>query len=88
MKRKLAQTAASGLSAKKINVSAIKGEPGTGFEKRGDKGPFQCSNCEYFMCKSCWQKDMKRMSRQPRLPDGTVKVSAEDCCEYVTRIGK
>lgn len=70
-----------------IDVSAIKGEPGTGFEQRGDKGPFECGNCEYFTGRSCSQKDMRRMSKQSRLPDGTVKVDADDCCEYIERKG-
>lgn len=68
-----------------IDVSAIKGEAGTGFEKRGDKGPFECGSCEYFTGHSCREKNMRRMSKQPRLPDGTVKVDEDDCCEYIER---
>lgn len=71
-----------------LDVKAIKGEAGTGFEKRGDKGPFECGNCEYFDGKSCGQKDMMKQSKQPRLANGRVKVDAEDCCEYVERVGE
>lgn len=76
-----------------INQSEIKGEPGTGFEKRSNKGPFECGNCKYFSMKNghpgaCNQEDMMRKSKQPRWPDGTVVIDALDCCEYVDRIGK
>lgn len=72
-----------------INVKALKGEEGTGFEKRGTKGPFECGNCEYFKGgNSCHQEDMMKRSRQPKWPDGSVKVDALDCCEYVERVGK
>jgi hypothetical protein len=73
-----------------VNAAAIKGEPGTGFEKAGDLGEFECGNCEYFDAKAsaCSQKDMKKKSKQPRLKDGRVSVNAEDCCEYVSRIGR
>jgi hypothetical protein len=72
-----------------VNVQAITGEQGTGFEKRGSKGPFECGNCEYFKgSNACHQEDMKRYSKQPKWPDGTVKVDSADCCEYVERIGK
>lgn len=72
-----------------INVKALKGEEGTGFEKRGNKGPFECSNCEYFKGgNSCHQEDMMKLSRQPRWPDGSIKVEPQDCCEYVEREGK
>jgi len=72
-----------------INIKALKGEEGTGFEKRGTKGPFECGNCEYFNgTNACKQPDMKKLSRQPKWPDGTVVVEPSDCCEYVERIGK
>lgn len=72
-----------------INIEAIKGEPGTGFEKRGGKGPFECGNCEYFKSgNSCHQKDMMKLSKQPRHKDGSVVVDAPDCCEYVERVGE
>lgn len=72
-----------------LNQSAVKGEPGTGFEKRGSLGPFECGNCEYFdvTAGACDQRDMKRLSQQPRLVDGRVSVDAADCCEYVERLG-
>jgi hypothetical protein len=73
-----------------INESAIKGEAGTGFEKAADLGEFECGNCEYFdaTAGACDQDDMKEKSKQPRLSDGRVMVAAEDCCEYVERLGK
>jgi hypothetical protein len=70
-----------------LNASAIKGEPGTGFEERGTKGPFECGNCRYFDPGACHQKDMIAKSKRPRNADGSVKVDAPDCCEYVDRIG-
>ena len=71
-----------------LNLKAIRGEPGTGFEKAGRLGEFECGNCRYFRDGGCSQKDMKKNSKQPRLPDGRVKVDAEDCCEFVARVGK
>ena len=71
-----------------INSSAVKGEPGTGFEKAGNLGEFECGNCEYFDGKSCGQADMMKDSKQPKLENGRVKVSEEDCCEYVHRVGR
>jgi RNA polymerase subunit RPABC4/transcription elongation factor Spt4 len=72
-----------------INVKALKGEEGTGFEKRGNMGPFACYNCEYFVGgNACNQEDMKKLSRQPRWPNGTVVVTGPDCCEYIERVGK
>lgn len=83
---------ALGLGKKKpelvhINQFAIKGEPGTGFEKRGKKGPFECGNCEYYKEGSCGQKDMMAKSKEPKLPNGRIKVAATDCCEYIERNG-
>jgi hypothetical protein len=72
-----------------INLAAIKGEPGTGYEPAGDLGEFECENCKYFTApNACDQKDMKAKSKQPRLPDGKVKVDPEGCCEYVSRVGR
>lgn len=72
-----------------VNIEAIKGESGTGFEKRGNRGPFECGNCGYFKNgNACNQKDMMRYSKQPKWPDGTVVVGAPDCCSFVERIGK
>lgn len=75
-----------------MDIHAIKGEKGTGFEKAGTKGPFECGNCRYFIGgpggQGCGQADMKRHSRQPRLPDGRVQVDGDDCCEFVYRIGR
>lgn len=71
-----------------VNAAAIKGEPGTGFEKRSDKGPFECGNCEYFdsAAGACDQWDMKQKSKQPRLDDSRVSVAHDDCCEYLSRM--
>jgi hypothetical protein len=72
-----------------INISAIHGEEGTGFEKDNNKGEFECGNCRYFANgNACTQKDMKAKSKQPRHPNGDVVVDEEDCCEFVDRIGK
>jgi hypothetical protein len=66
--------------------SEIHGEKGTGFEKRGSKGPFQCGNCRYFDDGLCHQKTMGKESKQPRR-DGYPEVGLEDCCEYIERRG-
>lgn len=71
-----------------INQFAIKGEKGTGFEEREEKGPFECRNCEYFKNNSCGQEDMMKKSKRPRTPNGRVKVGPLDCCEYIDRTGK
>ena len=70
-----------------IEQSAVKGEAGTGFEKRGSKGPFECGNCEYFKDGHCGNKIMMARSKQPKDSAGHVEVDAGDCCEYVERIG-
>lgn len=72
-----------------IDPFAIKGEAGTGFEKAANLGEFECENCHFFDAKAgaCNQETMKALSNQPRLADGRVMVEAEDCCEYVDRIG-
>ena len=72
------------------DVFAIKGESGTGFEKAGNLGEFECENCRYFdaAAGACDQSDMKLMSKQPRLADGRVVVAGDDCCTYVDRVGK
>lgn len=73
-----------------IDIDAIRGECGTGFEKAGDMGEFECGNCIYFdaAAGACSQVDMMHLSKQPRLTDGRVAVDEEDCCTYVTRKGK
>ena len=72
-----------------LDVFAIQGERGTGFEKAGDLGEFECGNCIFFDASAgaCNQADMKAISQQPRLADGRISVDAEDCCTYVQRIG-
>jgi len=73
-----------------INSASVKGEPGTGFEKRkqgGKSGPFECSNCEHFKNgNACDQKDMMKNSKEPKHPNGTIKVSGLDCCDYIERV--
>jgi hypothetical protein len=73
-----------------IDSAHVKGEPGTGYESRGSKGPFECQNCEYYRPSnsSCGQEDMVSVSKQPKTSDGRVKVDPKGCCEYVERIGK
>lgn len=72
-----------------IDSSKVHGEPGTGYEPPAGKGPFECGNCEYFRPgeSSCGQETMRKVSKQPRLGDGRVKVDAHGCCEYVERKG-
>ena len=72
------------------DVFAIQGEMGTGFEKAGNLGEFECENCFYFDAAegACNQETMRAISKQPRLADGRVAVAPEDCCEYVKRMGK
>ncbi len=72
---------------KLVNSNHVKGEHGTGFEKRGNKGPFECGNCKHFTGKSCNQPDMVKMSTLTRL-NGNPVVNSDDCCEYVDRVGK
>jgi hypothetical protein len=73
-----------------LDIFAVQGEQGTGFEKAGTLGEFECGNCLYFDASAgaCNQADMKKFSKQPRLADGRVSVAEEDCCEYVKRVGK
>ena len=71
-----------------INQSQVRGESGTGFEKRGDRGPFECGNCIFFDRSKCHQKTMMAESKQPKDQDGYPEVNAEDCCEYVSRRAK
>ena len=71
-----------------INSKSVKGEPGTGFEEGGDMGPFECGNCHYFDKDHCEQADMKKLSKQPRNAQGYPMVDGDDCCEYVSRVGK
>lgn len=72
-----------------INVAAIKGETGTGYEPSAGKGPFSCANCEYFRATdtSCSQKDMIKYSRQPRTKDAQPIVDPYGCCEFIERMG-
>lgn len=69
-----------------IDSTQVQGEPGTGYEGP-EKGPFECSNCEYFNG-TCGQKTMMARSRLPKTPEGRVKVDPKGCCEYVERKGK
>lgn len=72
-----------------VKQSQVRGEPGTGYEN-GKLGEFECENCSWFSSSdsSCGQATMVRISKQPRLPSGRVKVDPEGCCSYVHRIGK
>lgn len=73
--------------ALQIDSSKVHGEPGTGYEPPEGKGPFQCSNCHYFDGASCGQSTMMKVSRQPKVEGGRVKVDPAGCCEYVERKG-
>lgn len=72
-----------------VDEKAIKGERHTGFEKRGRLGAFECGNCSYFdeRSSSCHEENMMKYSKQPKLRDGTILLAADDCCEYIDRIG-
>lgn len=73
---------------RQINSRHVHGETGTGYEAFDDKGEFECSNCRWFREPDrCHQSDMKERSRQPRHPDGSVKIDPEGCCDYVYRKG-
>jgi hypothetical protein len=84
----IAVTSGKKSKAASFNLAAIKGEPGTGFEKAGTLGEFECGNCSFFENQGCYQKDMKGKSKEPRNKDGSVEVAEEDCCEYVDRVGR
>jgi hypothetical protein len=72
-----------------INISGIKGEPGTGYEDGKDKGEFECRNCSFYRLSnsSCGQKEMIEKSKQPVTLDGRRSVDPEGCCEFVDRVG-
>ena len=71
-------------------VGKILGEPITGYEAPKGLGEFECENCRFYRASdsSCGQITMKRHSKQPRTDDGRIKVDAEGCCEFISRIGK
>jgi hypothetical protein len=76
-------------AARNVSGSDIAGEPGTGFEERGDLGPFECGNCKSFdQDNGCHNKNMMAKSKRPRKPDGRIQVTAPDCCEYIHRMGR
>lgn len=71
-----------------IDQSQVKGAPGTGFEKSGNKGPFECGNCSHMYKGYCHQSIMIKLSRgMPTDSSGNPKVGEHDCCEYVDRVG-
>lgn len=68
----------------KINSDAVQGEAGTGF--RDVKQPLNCSTCHHFVNgNACNGQSMKKLSKQPKHPDGNVKVGAGDYCVYHER---
>ena len=75
------------MSLTQIDSSHVKGEVGTGYEGPDNKGPFSCSNCEYFHHGSCGQETMMERSKLPRTENGRVVVDPQGCCEYVDRLG-
>lgn len=70
------------------NIAAT-GEPFTDFERGGNKGPFQCSNCTHMDAKEgvCLHPIMEAVSKQPR-KNGKPKVDEDDCCKFVRRKGE
>ena len=76
------------MSLTQIDSSKVKGEVGTGYEGPNGKGPFSCSNCEYFRNGSCGQETMMDRSKLPKTENGRVVVDPNGCCEYVDRLGK
>lgn len=76
-------------SSRDLPESKIQGEAGTGFEKAGDLGEFECENCKYFKNgNECHESTMMKISKQPRHPNKSVVVGPEDCCEFVVRMGR
>lgn len=77
-------------SRSRVNMNAIKGEVGTGYEAENGLGEFECGNCHYFdsSSSSCGQKDMMQKSKQPKTRNGRIIVDEEGCCEYVDRVGR
>ena len=69
------------------NLNAPTGEPHTEFEKAGSLGEFECGNCAHYS-NGCGHPVMIQYSKQPRLPNGRVKVGDEDCCKFVRRVGR
>jgi hypothetical protein len=70
-----------------IDSSHVKGEAGTGYEGP-EKGPFSCSNCEFYSKGSCGQSTMMERSKLPKTENGRVVVDPGGCCEYVNRKGE
>ncbi len=75
------------MSLTQIDQGKIQGEKFTGYEGP-EKGPFACHNCEYYKGGSCGQSTMMEHSKLPRVDSGRVRVDADGCCEYVSRVGK
>jgi hypothetical protein len=75
-----------------INIKAIKGEEGTGYEpsvvKGKDLGEFECENCHFFKDGTCGQPDMVAHAKPSDLKNGRRVVDPEGCCEFVDRVGK
>lgn len=69
-----------------VDQAAIQGEEGTGYEGP-EKGPFECSNCEYFKNDYCHNKLMMARSQRPKGKTGEVQVEPNGCCEYIERVG-
>jgi len=68
---------------KGIEQLKVVSEPKTGYvsEKSGSD---HCKNCEHFVESEsgCNGPKMKKLSEQPRLPDGNVKVVPEGWCKF------
>jgi hypothetical protein len=87
-----------------INIKAIAGERGTGYEARRvgevDLGEFECENCKFFQSdnSSCGKKEMIQAARRQGIKlvegknengtKGRRPVDPEGCCEFVKRMGR
>jgi hypothetical protein len=67
----------------KFAFSIIK-EPKTGYQSHHPGSSEHCFNCEHFVKSEsgCNGPKMKELSKQPRLPNGDVKVHAVAYCKF------
>ena len=65
----------------------IQGEPGTGYEARGNLGAFECANCVHYDRGLCHQPTMVEKSDLPR-QDGFPHVDPGGHCAFNERWGE
>jgi hypothetical protein len=67
-----------------IGIGRDKKEPKTGYVDRKVGGSEHCFNCEHFIksTSGCNGPKMKELSKQPKLPNGDVKVHAVGLCNF------